>query len=215
MKTPRSTKNAERGAAEQGKRYFTGNSPLALASTAIQNAALRFWFATPSRWLRGTIHTKAKAPVLENTFEPAVATPTDKRGFAMPKFWGLVRLHLSQAVYGRGGGYPQGRPHGLSRVLNHHAHPLRVKTQRVVLKSRQGAPTMHPTTSASVRVTTPTTGKSHQFDPIQLHVDAVNACAMASYYTRKGNHAGAARKAVQAVSALRKLAAFERQGVAA
>ena len=60
-----------------------------------------------------------------------------------------------------------------------------------------------------------TTGKSHQFDPIQLHVDAVNACAMASYYTRKGNHAGAARKAVQAVSALRKLAAFERQGVAA
>ena len=69
--------------------------------------------------------------------------------------------------------------------------------------------------SAAVRVTTPTTGKSHQFDPIQLHVDAVNACAMASYYTRKGNHAGAARKAVQAVSALRKLAAFERQGVAA
>ena len=62
---------------------------------------------------------------------------------------------------------------------------------------------------------TPTTGKSHQFDPIQLHVDAVNACAMASYYTRKGNHAGAARKAVQAVSALRRLAALERQGVAA
>ena len=164
---------------------------------------------------RGTIHTKAKAPVLENTFGKAVAAPTDKRGFAMPKFLGLVRLHWFRMVYGHGGGYPQGRPHGLSRVFNHHAHPLRVKTQRVVLKSRQGAPTMHPTTSASVRVTTPTTGKSHQFDPIQLHVDAVNACAMASYYTRKGNHAGAARKAVQAVSALRKLAAFERQGVAA
>ncbi len=182
--------------------------------TAIQNAALRFWFATPSTWKRGTIRTKAKAPARKNAFGQAVATPTDKRGFVIPKFWGLVRLHLSRMVYGHGGGYPQGHPRGLSRVLNRHAHPLRVRTQRVVLKSRQGA-TMHPTTSASVRVTTPTTGKSHQFDPIQLHVDAVNACAMASYYTRKGNHAGAARKAVQAVSALRKLAAFERQGVAA
>ena len=213
MKTPHSTK-AEQSAAEQGKREFTGNSPLALAST-INGALLRAWCATPSRWCRGTIRTKAKAPVLENTFGQAVATPTDKRGFVIPKFLGLVRLHWFRMVYGHGGGYPQGRPHGLSRVFNHHAHPLRVKTQRVVLKSQPGAPTMHPTTSASVRVTTPTTGKSHQFDPIQLHVDAVNACAMASYYTRKGNHAGAARKAVQAVSALRKLAAFERQGVAA
>ena len=61
----------------------------------------------------------------------------------------------------------------------------------------------------------PTTGNARHIDPIQLHVDAVNACALASYYARKGNHAGAARKAVQAVSALRKLAAFERQGVAA
>ena len=308
MKTPRSTK-AERGAAEQGKREFTGNSPLALASTAyagecvlsqsfsaasmrvcqpapvalkaastsglyrtvtatfvgafcgprepmpsvfcnssgstsVAGLNLRISAALSSRTSpsasisgargfmplivvtglalaftagagRGTIHTKAKAPVLQNTFGQAVATPTDKRGFVIPKFWGLVRLHWFRMVYGHGGGYPQGHPRGLSRVLNRHAHPLRVKTQRVVLKSRQGAPTMHPTTSASVRVTTPTTGKSHQFDPIQLHVDAVNACAMASYYTRKGNHAGAARKAVQAVSALRKLAAFERQGVAA
>ena len=62
---------------------------------------------------------------------------------------------------------------------------------------------------------TPTTGKSHQFDPIQLHVDAVNACAMARWYAARYEHTKAARKAVQAVSALRKLAAFERQGVAA
>lgn len=52
-------------------------------------------------------------------------------------------------------------------------------------------------------------------DPIQLHMDAHNACAMASYYVRKGNHAGAARKATQAMAALRRLAAFERQGVTA
>ena len=184
---------------------------LALATTAIQNAALRFWCATPSRWLRGTIRIKAKAPVCDDTFGQAVATPTDKRGFAMPKLWGLVRLHLSQAVYGRGGGYPQGRPHGLSRVTNHHAHPLRVVAQRVVPKSRQGATTMRPSHTAS-RSAAPT---PTAFDPVALHFEAVNACAMARWYAARYEHTKAARKAVQAVSALRKLAAFERQGVAA
>lgn len=61
----------------------------------------------------------------------------------------------------------------------------------------------------------PTTGKTPQIDPIQLHVDAVNAAAMTTFYARRGNHAGAARKAVQALSALRQLAAFDRQAVAA
>ena len=62
----------------------------------------------------------------------------------------------------------------------------------------------------------PTPGNTApSLDPIALHCEAVNACAMASYYTRKGNHAGAARKAVQALAALRKLAAFERLEVAA
>ena len=42
-------------------------------------------------------------------------------------------------------------------------------------------------------------------DPVALHGEAINACAMATYYTRKGNHAGAARKAVQALGALRRL----------
>ena len=69
--------------------------------------------------------------------------------------------------------------------------------------------------SRSAAPATPTTGNTHRHDPIQLHMDAHNACAMASYYTRKGNHAGAARKAVQALSALRKLAAFERLEVTA
>ena len=59
-----------------------------------------------------------------------------------------------------------------------------------------------------------TTGNTHHIDPVALHFEAVNACAMQSYYTRKGNHAGAARKAVQALAALRRLAAFERMGTA-
>ena len=199
-------------------RYHATAGLLALATTAIQNAALRCWCATPSRWLRGTIRIKAKAPARKNAFGQAVATPTDKRGFVIPKFWGLVRLHLSQAVYGHGGGYPQGRPHGLSRVLNHHAHPLRVRTQRVVPKSRQGA-TMHHITvaSASARTpaTLPTTGNTPTLDTVALHFEAVNACAMARWYAARHQHAAAARKSVQALTALRRLAAFERAEAAA
>lgn len=51
----------------------------------------------------------------------------------------------------------------------------------------------------------PSTGNTPHFDPVALHGEAINACAMATYYTRKGNHAGAARKAVQALGALRRL----------
>ena len=42
----------------------------------------------------------------------------------------------------------------------------------------------------------PSTGNTPHLDPVALHGEAINACAMATYYTRRGNHAGAARKAV-------------------
>ncbi|MEG1282523.1 MAG: hypothetical protein RSD57_18975, partial [Comamonas sp.] len=38
---------------------------------------------------------KLRGPVLQNTKSEEVATPTVKRGFVTPKFWGLVRLHRS------------------------------------------------------------------------------------------------------------------------
>lgn len=53
-----------------------------------------------------------------------------------------------------------------------------------------------------------TTANTPHTDPVALHGEAINACAMATYYTRKGNHAGAARKTVQALAALRRLAAL-------
>ena len=56
------------------------------------------------------------------------------------------------------------------------------------------------------RAATPTTGTP---DPIQLHADAHNALSMAVFYLRQptANVAGARRKAVQALSALRNLSA--------
>ena len=46
---------------------------------------------------------KPRGPVLQNTKSKAVATPTDKRGFVTPKFWGLVRPHRSPHSFGRDG----------------------------------------------------------------------------------------------------------------
>lgn len=86
-------------------------------------------------------HRKPKGPVCEDIFGYAVAAPTDKRGFVMPEFdrSGVARCDM---VYGHGGGYPQGRPHGVTRVFNHHAHPSRVKARLVDSESRYGVPTM-------------------------------------------------------------------------
>ena len=57
--------------------------------------------------------------------------------------------------------------------------------------------------------TAPALKPAQSIDLVALHGEAINACAMATYYTRKGNHAGAARKSVQALSALRRLAAVQ------
>ena len=66
-------------------------------------------------------------------------------------------------------------------------------TTVISLASRRAAPT-----------TTPTTGNP---DPVQLYGDAQNALAMALRHLRapSGNVPGAARKTVQALSALRRL----------
>jgi hypothetical protein len=151
---------------------------------------------------RGTIRLKPKGPALQNVLGKAVATHTDELGFVMSKFLGLVRLHLSRMVYGHGGGYPQGRPHGFTRVLNHHAHPLRVKTQPVVLKSRKGATMPHTTTSANVRVTTPATGTTTTEAQAFALLQATSDATMAAFYVRKGNIPAARRKAVQLLKAL-------------
>ena len=65
------------------------------------------------------------------------------------------------------------------------------------LASRRAAPT--PPTPPTTGTRTP--------DPIQLHAEAHNALAMALHYLRQpaSNVPGAARKAVQALAALRSL----------
>lgn len=196
MKTPRSTKNAERGAAEQGKREFTGNSPLALVAT-IQNAVLRLWCATPSSWCRATVRAGA-----EHTAN-SVPCPHDSGALPCPEFAfsGWVS-HVRKAW-------------GVSICTCSTTQPTRysLNTGPSGFLPQIGAETMtaSPVASRSAApTTTPTTGKTPtHFDPVATHFEAVNACAMARWYAARYEHTKAARKAAQGLSALRKLQAFE------
>ena len=184
--------------------------------SALKTEEVRAWCAAPSGWGRGTIHAKAKAPVRSNTTSEAVAAPTEKRGFVSSKFLALVRLHRCRMVSG-GMGLPARMAARLRTCLKHPVHLMRAQTQTVALVTPEGAKTMttfHLASRRAAPVTpTPTTGNH---DPIQLFADAHNALAMASYYLRQpeGNHAGAARKAGQALAALRRLAALQEGGAA-
>ena len=85
--------------------------------------------------------------------------------------------------------------------------PAAMKTQTVVfLDSLEGTKTM---THVPQGRTTPTTQATSATHPHQLFADAVNAASMASWYTRRGNIAAAARKARQHLAALRLLAKLE------
>lgn len=65
---------------------------------------------------------------------------------------------------------------------------------------------MTPVITLASRSAAPTT---HHLDPVALHMEAVNACSMARWYAARHDHAKAARKATQAMVALRRLAATE------
>jgi hypothetical protein len=102
-----------------------------------------------------------KGMVLENTFGSAVAAPTEKRGFVMSKFLAVVRLHCGRSPIGAGFMGRMGHTARLAARLNpcfqHPVHPSRLKTWRVVFKSRSGACAMHTQTTI-------TGNHAHSFD---------------------------------------------------
>ena len=148
---------------------------------------------------------KPRGPVRKNTTSTAFATPNDKRGFVMPKFLGPVRLRASvQWLRGMVGATRKGVRTAVDVFLTTMLHPLRLRTQTVVLLNPTGTKTMTAITTANSATTTPAQGTS---DPIQLHAAAHNALNMAVFYLRQpqANTAAARRKAVQALAALRGL----------
>ena len=79
------------------------------------------------------IAPKPKGSVLKNTKSEAVAAPTDKRGFVMPKFLGLVRLFaLACDLRGVVGVIRKDARTASDVFLTTTLHPMRSKTQMVV-----------------------------------------------------------------------------------
>ncbi len=148
---------------------------------------------------------KPKGPVCDDTKLEEVATPTCKRGFVMPNFWGVVRQRGPFPMVTGEMGLPARMAARLRACHQHLVHLLRVMTQTVVfLVSPEGTKTMTASHRAHTAAPTPATGTS---DPIQAFADAHNALSMAVFYLRqpKANVPGARRKAVQALAALRGL----------
>ena len=165
-------------------------------------------FKHPHTADRGTIRLKPKGPVRKNTFGKAVAAPTDKRGFVMPRFWGQC---VCTALWFRGvvGVIRKDARTALPVFLTTALHPTRVRTRRVVLKSRKGATTMSTFPMASrcaAPTTTPITSEDQAFVLLQAASDAT----MAKLYLSRGNIPAARRKAVQLLKALQGLSKFER-----
>jgi hypothetical protein len=160
-----------------------------------------FTSATPSCY----IECKPRGPVRKNTTSEAVATPTDKRGFVMPKFLGLVRLFApAYGLRGMVGAIRKDARTASDVFLTTMLHQLRVRTHLVATLNPEGAKTMTAISQQASRRAASITGTP---DPIQLHAQAQNALSMAIHYLRQpeANVAGARRKAVQALSALRGL----------
>ena len=79
---------------------------------------------------------------------------------------------------------------------------------------------MHPTTSASVRVTTPTTGTAHTLKSEAVNtttneaqafalLQATSDASLAAFYLRRGDVKAARRKAIRLLKALQGLSKFE------
>ena len=156
---------------------------------------------------RGYNGRKPRGPVLQNTKHAEVAAPTVKRGFVTPKFLGQVHCYApSTWLRGVAGATRKDVRTAGSVFLTATLHQMRVETQMVDPLIRPGTKTMTATTKASRRAApSPTTTGTP--DLIQLHADAHNALNMAVFYLRQpdANVAGARRKAIQALSALRGL----------
>lgn len=121
------------------------------------------------------IGDKSKGPVLENTKHAEVVAPTVKRGFVMPKFYGLVRplAPLSFMVTG-GMGISVRTAARLRACFQHPVHLLRLKTQFVEPLIHAGTKSM-TTSQTAICTAAPSASTT---DPIALHIKALNCLSI-------------------------------------
>ncbi|MEG0923184.1 MAG: hypothetical protein RSG22_17480 [Comamonas sp.] len=148
---------------------------------------------------------KLRGPVLQNTKSEEVATPTVKRGFVTPNFWGRVHQHLASVVSGEMA-HSVRMGARLRTCFEHLTHPMRFKTQTVVLLIPEGSKTMTVMTLAS-RSAAPSQPNPIPADRLHSVLGAFNATNLASSYIERGNFAAARRKLVLALQAINQLQA--------
>jgi hypothetical protein len=145
------------------------------------------WRCTPKA---GRIHTKAKAPVLENTFRPRGSSPHRKRDFVVSRISscglahtnGFGQMGLSVRLTAQRGLCFQHLP----------PHTMRLKTHGW-FEPHHGVPTMQ-TKPTGHTVPTPTTRPTP--------TEAITASILATWYIRNGKKIQAQRKLRQALQAL-------------
>ena len=164
------------------------------------------WTATlPSARALGYTAAKPRGPVLVTPHSEAVQTPTDKRGFVMPKLRDAAPICSLPMVSGVGSAYPQGQRQGFGLVTTPHAHHFRPSQARggslvtpegaKTMTKPQGKTTPTPATSATPHHTTE---ERRAFAALE----AANCAALARWYSARGNVKAARRKAVQLLAAL-------------
>lgn len=121
---------------------------------------------------------KPKGPVLQNTFEPAVATSTDKRGFVTSR---ICRGGPSTPTFM--GGMARVATPGARLVpcFEHPVHPHRFKTVRVGCQSQPGATHMTQVIPLASRRAAPNTTPT-EAELVQLHARACNALHTALHH---------------------------------
>ena len=175
---------------------------LALATTAIQNAALRFWFATPSRWLRGTI--AAGAQKHHGFGDPSIRRRSSRAQIGQRLFYAhaLRMAHMAFLFGGPCGDTRKGVPVPSAGSPTPHGLPS---------SFGDGGGRFSTCSEGAIMANTPQ-GRTAPASPTHratLRTDASSALALAAFHHRKGNHTAAARQAVLALKVLRKLQAFE------
>lgn len=185
----------------------------------------------------GYTDNKPNGPVRKNTTNTAFATPNDKRGFVMPKFFGVVRI-AALAIWLRGvvGVIRKDARTAVFVFLTTTLHLLRVRTQTVDSLIHTGTKTMTATLRAHTAAPTSTTPRivsglsltdprcaevlnalPGMADPapaapipaerLQSVLGAYNAANLASSYIERGNFIAARRKLTLALAAINQLTA--------
>ena len=154
---------------------------------------------------RASWHNRAKpkGPVLENTKHAEVAPPTVKRGFVMPKLFGLVRPLAPSFMVTGGMGISVRTAARLRACFQHPVHLLRLKTQHVESLIHAGTKSM-TTSQTAIRTAAPSASTP---DPIALQIKAMNCLSICRslltanepMYLFALNHLATAQQAIEAL----------------